>query len=84
MKKYQFELAGNRKGESFNLLFARHRTKTSNYVIFHRNDFHTTITIPKDKFLEIFRYDNSKNIWRSIKGYVNLDKYMTVIDLRIK
>ena len=83
MKTYNFEIAGNRIGEMFNTLYARNRTKKALTTVFHRNDFHTVIKVPKDDFLAMFRYDRFRNAWIADFGkYYNLDKYMTIFDLR--
>lgn len=77
-KNVFFEKAGKVKDNERVFLMSNNRKYTKNGAIYHRNDFHTKITIPTKEFRKYFKYETSSGIYRNGLTWGELKKIASI------
>jgi hypothetical protein len=76
----RFEIAGKPRGENERVfLTSKNRVRKQNNVIYHRNDYHTTITMTKEYFNNNFNFNFSTWIYETDLKWKDL-KENTIIE----
>ena len=68
-KLVRFEMAGKLNSKEKCFLTTKSRVYTKNHRIFHRNDWHTVISIPIEVFRKYFKYEKSSGIYQTFLTY---------------
>jgi len=64
----RFELAGKRKNNEEVFLMPMHRKYKIERTIWHKNDYHTVLEIPKEVYKKNFKYNPSTGLYENLTG----------------